>query len=289
MKEKVSIALIILAFVANSYAEQVLLDASADTEVYDQQPDMVMGADPVIEIHGDWVDPEELWPAKGLFRFSLSGLTGKDYIVDEALLELHVLENNIQQAPVDIFRVSESWQEMVVTWNTKPDENRDILVRETPPMGTMQEPALWDADVTGIVQSWFDEYPNYGFYIDVPNTGSWVSVLLASKENPALILHPKLRINYHAQVYCEDISSRDFQLEVIPLSSGSTEIKYIISNATEISIKVYDAAGSLVNTLSNGTVTNGVYSTHLIVPQGVYFVRAVTPGSYQVVKFTVLK
>ncbi|MBN2380078.1 DNRLRE domain-containing protein [candidate division WOR-3 bacterium] len=290
MKKKIVFLALIVGMGAASHADQVVLDTGKDSEVYDQQPDMFMGGDPVIEIHADWADPEVLWPAKGLFWFDLSGLIGIDYIVDEAILELYVLENNIQQAPLDIFRSAESWQESAVTWNTRPGENHAIYVRDTPPVGTMTEPALWNPDVTEIVQSWFDGSPNHGFYIDVPNTGPvWVSVLLASKENPHSAILPRLHINYHTQANCNEESRKNLYLDVPSVCNGHVVIRFGLSTTTNASVRIFDASGALVETLVQGSIADGIHSIHWTGEQGVYFLYLETTNYCEITKLVVME
>ncbi len=114
------------------WADEVVYDASQDTEVDEELSGMNAGDYPVIEIYADWED-EPVWNVKALFEFPV-GLPGGD-IVEEAVLQLHVVDNTLDPGPVDIFRVAEPWAEMVVTWDTRPDSNLDMVSASALPSG----------------------------------------------------------------------------------------------------------------------------------------------------------
>lgn len=256
------------------HADEVLYDCSQDTEVDEELSDVTAGDDAVIEVHADWED-DPVWQIKTLFQFPVEA----NYeIVLEAVLRLYVVGNNdTDPGPLAIFRAGSAWDEATVTWDERPTENRDIVVTEpAAPMGSLGTPGLWEIDVTEIVQSWQEGFPNNGFYIDVPDNDNWVGVDIATKEYPDAGIHPKLWVNsiYDA---CEETPAGVTNLDVKPISSHQTVISFALTQPGFVDLKVYDVSGALVETLLNSTVGSGSRQlTWTAGSSGVYFVRLQT-------------
>jgi len=250
-------------------ADEVVYDASQDTEVDEELSGMNAGDYPVIEIYADWED-EPVWIVKCLFEFPVDIPYG---YVEEAVLQLHVVGNTLDPGPIDIFRVGEPWAEMAVTWNTRPAENRDITVSGIAPVGIPEMPALWEIDVTHIVQSWVDGFPNHGFYLDVPDNNNWVGVDLATREYPDADVRPKLYVNYFSNA-SEEEAGDNAALSVSPISVGSAAISFSLPASTSATLSIYDATGSLIR---NSSIDSGTHSVTYSGEAGIYFIRLVTP------------
>jgi hypothetical protein len=280
MKYAVLTLSIVFCFASFLHADEALYDASQDTEVDEVLSTMNFGAEPEIEVYADWED-EPTWIVKALFEFPLALPEGA--IVDEAVLQLHVIDRSTDPGPVDIFRVAESWAEMSVTWDTRPGENKGLVVSENAPE-VIINPELWEIDVTDIVQSWADGFPNNGFYLDVPDNNNWVDVDLATKENPDSDIHPHLWVNYHTGGACEEASDHRVSLDVSAVCSGRADINYSLPPSTTASLFVYDASGALVE---NFEVSTGNHSIAWFATPGVYFVR-MTVGNSTICKKAVI-
>lgn len=266
-------------------ADEVVYDASQDTEVDEQLPGINSGEEPDIEVHADWED-DPVWIVKGMFEFPVDIPEGAT--VEEAVLQLHVLGNSIDPGPLDIFRVDGPWAEMTVTWDNRPGENRDLVVSENAPEVIMN-PVLWEIDVTHIVQSWVDGFPNNGFYLDVPDNNNWVDVDLATKEHPDADIRPNLYINWWINDV-EEAAVDNMTLSVSPISVGSAAISFSLSVSTSATLSIYDASGALVQTLVNGSVSAGNHQlTWNPETPGVYFVRLEAGESVFVRKAVVLR
>jgi hypothetical protein len=253
------------------FADEVVYDASQDTEVDEQLSGMNAGDYQVIEVHADWED-EPVWIVKCLFEFPIDIPYGE---VMEAVLQLHVVGNTLDPGPIDIFRVGEPWAEMTVTWDTRPGENRvNAVTEEAAPPGTPEMPALWEIDVTHIVQEWVHGFPNHGFYLDVPDNNNWVSVDLATREHPDADIRPKLWINYWYNNVAEEAVD-NMTLSVSPISAGSASINFSLPASASATLSVYDATGSLVQ---NFTIDSGTPPLTYTGDAGVYFVRLATPA-----------
>jgi hypothetical protein len=295
MQRYVLLALIVFACLSPNvvFAAEIEIVSNKDAYVDEMFEDWNCGVEPIIYIHTDWTD-EEHWFANGLVEFDLSDLIDHGYVVDEASLILYVTYLPLDVSPIDFCRIAEPWAEgdgsSGVTWLTRPDTNRQIFARSTPPMGTELDPAVWVIDVTEIVQSWLDGFPNYGFYIDVPNIGApWIEVDLVSSDNTNPDLYPRLYVNYHYEDACEETPTDRALLEVNSLSANQVSISFSLPAAVRASLAIYDASGSLVETLMDGTPGPGDHTLTWDGAPGIYFVRLETPGRVLTEKLIILK
>jgi hypothetical protein len=254
-------------------ADGAVYEAIGDTELGEEEPGVNKGGGSNIQIGGTWGE-DTVWLAKGLFEFvPIYTLPEYTTIIDQAILKLYLVGNDLGEAPIDFFTVAEEWNEMSVTWNTRPGENRGIIVTDTAP--PLEPPAtLWEIDVTEIVRTWYgyDPIEAYGFYIDVPDNGISVDIDIASRENPDSLLHPKLWVNCHTEGVIEDESADAITLDVSSSSAGHVEIRFNLPACTGGSLKIYDASGVLVETLVDGSVHPGDHRLIWNGTPGVYFV-----------------
>lgn len=74
------------------------------------------------------------------------------------------------------------------------------------------------------------------------------------------------------------------------LTADAGRVQFALANSTNVSLKVYDAAGNLVATLASGRMNSGIYTMNWQAPsRGVYFVK-LSSAEYSVVrKVTVLR
>lgn len=285
MKHVVLTLSIVFCFASFLHADEALYDASQDTEVDVELSGINFGAEPDIEVYADWED-EPTWIVKALFLFPVDLPEGA--VVDEAVLQLHVLDRSTDPGPVDIFRAADPWAEMSVTWDTRPGENRDLVVSENAPE-VIINPELWEIDVTAIVQSWADGFPNNGFYLDVPDNNNWVDVDLATKENPDSDIHPHLWVSYHTGGVCEEAGEHHAALSVSTVCSGRIDIDYSLPPSTSGYLSIYDASGALVETLIDGSARAGNHRLTWDGTPGIYFVRLEAGGLRLSRKAVILK
>jgi len=256
---------IFVCFASFLNAEDVTYYASQDTEIDEYIPGLNFGDEPVIEVYADWEDPPTLI-AKCLFQFQVDLESWA--IIDEAVLQLHVVANTLEPGPIAIFVADGTWNEMSVTWITRPQENRiNEIQMDAPPV--IVDPVLWEIDVTEIVREWVSGYPNNGFYLDVPDYNNWVGVDLATKEHSNPDLRPKLWIDYWYNDVTEDVSDK-VSLSVVPVSNRSITIDYSLPSSLTSELSIYDASGSVVETL---VARSGNHSVFWNSTPGVYFFR----------------
>jgi hypothetical protein len=107
----------------------------------------------------------------GLISFDLSAVPSGATINDASLSLFHRVNNNNGQT-YQIFRVTSSWAESTVTWNTQPTFDPVAVASLT--IGDTSSGLYRSWDITALVQGWVSgTYQNYGMWIEeVPIQGS---------------------------------------------------------------------------------------------------------------------
>lgn len=262
-------------------ASEAEFNASKDTDVNEAAPDGNFGTSALINVWGGTGTPPVLDEMGMVEFFGLNELTAVGAEIDSAVLMLYIT-GLVSSGEVKIYRIGDEWVETDVTWNTRPDSNLAIVVVNTIPD---QQKVWFETDVTEIVKSWVEEgYPNRGFYISVPPQGpnAQVGVQFTSKESP-LDKPPKLWVEYH-NAAIEEVSGFIPELRVYSLPTGRVEISLSLSHSINADLKVYDASGILVATLTEGTLASGVHNLRWNGQAGVYFIQLVTPKKVETCK-----
>jgi len=275
---------IFLCLVFTVRADESTFYSSRDTEVDEEESDVNKGEAADIQI-GSWGEIKS-WYTKGLFDFSMvyKVITGYEVVIDQAVLELSIVGNDHGNAPVNIFRAADAWEEASVTWNTRPDENRDINVIDTPPL--FEPPAtLWEIDVTEIVRSWYQGFEQNGFYLDVPGLGIPVDIDIASRESGDSTTFPRLRVSYHSEHVDEEKPDGGITFDVSTVEADRAVINFSLPASTPVLLKIYDASGTLAASLVQGPVSSGSHAMTWSGESGVYFARLVTPTGFLTGKF----
>lgn len=159
---------------------------------------------------------------RGLFDFDLSQIPNNSVIID-AKLSLVAYDYDGQH-PSSILnsghtgnnqaylkRVTQNWQENVVTWNTQPSatpQNQIVLQQST---STNQD--YLDIDVTQLVQDMIDN-PNqsYGFLFGLVDEVLVANLSFHSKEGNDMSKYPKLEISYRFCGEFEFFPTKDVSL-----------------------------------------------------------------------------
>ncbi|MBN2380135.1 DNRLRE domain-containing protein [candidate division WOR-3 bacterium] len=265
-----------------AFADDATLDAEQDCFVSGMVPDVPSGPEVYIAVAADW-ELEFIPPTKSLIQFDIASL-GDILEVQDATLRLHVT-NASAAGELEIFRAGGSWNEMTTTWNTRPAEDRGESSLVTP-TGLGQ----FEVDVTDIVQSWVAGFPNNGFYIDAPDNDMAVDLYIASKEATAAGTRPKLQVTFTPGGGA--VSENEFEerilLNVSHTSSGTIGVNFTIPFSAQVSLKVYDARGSLVETLVDGPANSGDHYLAWEGSPGVYFVQLLSPGTRTIRKVVLI-
>lgn len=252
---------------------ETILDCIQDAEVDEEEPEVNKGSGVDIMIGGTWGEPE-VFRAYGLFEFDGIMTPADNWVeVNQAVVTFYIVGND-NDAEVEFFRAEGNWHENSVTWDTRPEENRDVVLIDTAP--PLEPPAqLWEADVTEIVRAWYETHGEYHvLYVGAPDNGVVVDIDVVSKDHPDTSLHPRLWMDYDVVGVAEDGKNLDNSFTVSQVSPCRVEMSFNLPQAAPTSLVVYDASGSLVETLVEGSINTGY---HRIVWNaarlGVYFVR----------------
>ena len=127
----------------------------------------------------------------GLIRFNLSSIPSGSVIIS-AKLRLYAESVSYAVETLYIYRVTESWNEDSVTWDTKPSWDSTPSANITDITST----GWYEADVTEDIQAFVDGvYLNYGWIL-IPEGGDYDTVSVASKENSDSSIRPQLIVEY---------------------------------------------------------------------------------------------
>lgn len=260
-------------------ADEMLLDCLQDAELDEEEQDVNKGGGQDIMIGATWGEPE-LWRAYGLFEFEDTIMTLPQYYmaVNEAILTLYIVSND-NDAEVEFFSAAEEWDEASVTWDSRPLENRDIVVIDTAP--PLEPPAqVWEVDVTEIVRTWYGFSPveAFGLYVGVPDNGVVVDIDVVSRDHPDTSLHPRLWIDFHTVHVSEKRSADAIRFKVSTVSANRAEIYFCVPYSTIALLEVYDVCGALVETVVDGQVESGNHRFTWSGEPGVYYVRMMVEG-----------
>lgn len=131
----------------------------------------------------------------GLLRFDLQAIPSNAHVTG-ANLRLF-FDNNSQQYTVwDLFRVTTSWQESAVTWNTRPNVSDYMVSRLA--INDANTQVFYNWNVLDVVQGWVrGDYGNYGLWLQRtsnPYYASWPYIMAREATTPAH--RPLLTVNY---------------------------------------------------------------------------------------------
>ena len=150
-------------------------------------------------------------------------------------------------------RIIESWEESIVTWNTKPDITE---------IGQIELPASTDpyqnytVDMTSFVQEMVD-YPisNFGVALQLQNESPTRGLMFKSSDVPEEDQWPELTVTYSEQTYISSTIKNESAIKLYP-NPATDMVKIAIlnyANETYI-IELYNMIGELVVRSSSNEV-----------------------------------
>ncbi|MBI2044819.1 DNRLRE domain-containing protein, partial [Candidatus Pacearchaeota archaeon] len=154
-----------------------------DTFVWEANPDTNYGNDDLVIRNNFDSDP--------LLEFNLSQIIGGNITVIGANLTLVRISGGDMEAGV--YRITQTWGESSVTWNTRP--SRDSFLYDQKTISSSATSVIFN--ITNLVQEWVNgTYTNYGLFISYPGSGSSFVVSLNSSDTGDSTTRPKLVIDY---------------------------------------------------------------------------------------------
>jgi hypothetical protein len=123
--------------------------------------------------------------------------------------------------------------------------------------------------------------------------GRYIIRFWATDENLINLSNPPLEDTFDYLGVVEKSVEKGVGLDVAPnLIFGTTVVHFSLGSPGDVSFRIYDAAGNLVDVLAKGTYPPGTHevtwNAHYVT-SGVYFIRLVTPGFSAARKVVVLK
>jgi hypothetical protein len=146
-----------------------------------------------------WTNDGNFNTSRVLIEFDLTDIPSLTQI-DSATLTLFWInyENLTGQTGENVFSISkitENWQEDLVTWNSQPSistENTVIV-----PKSISEQQSYLNIDVTGLVQGMINNpNENYGFMLKLNEEFPYKLVIVASSDHSDESKHPKLVVYY---------------------------------------------------------------------------------------------
>ena len=123
--------------------------------------------------------------------------------------------------------------------------------------------------------------------------GRYIIRFWATDENLINLSNPPLEDTFEYLGVVEKSVEKGVGLDATPnLFTGSTVFHFSLGSPGDVSLRVYDAAGNLVDILARGTYPSGPHEVTwdvYDVNSGVYFIKLVTPGFSAAHKVVVLK
>ena len=125
-------------------------------------------------------------------------------------------------------------------------------------------------------------------------TGTYIIRFWANGENNANISNPPLVDTFNYTGIAETPIASRFSLDAATPNpcADFTAIRFTLGRTTNVTLRVYDAAGNVVATLADGSRGAGSYTVHWNtsgVAAGVYFVQMITPEFNATCKVMVLR
>jgi len=204
------------------------------------------------------------------------------------------------------------WDEDEVTWDTRPPRLTDTVPDNFSDDGDNSIPTpgwipcfeddpdflagidLWLTDQAERIRQGFLALP---FYMEISadcnaeNSGDFYSSEYQGSGYQGEYA-PKLELHYKLiySAISEEPPDADPELHASVLSGGAARIRLTLPNTVPVSLRVYDAAGTLVETLAEGTLSSGSHDLVWDSPHpGVYFARLLTPERVLMRKLVLLR
>jgi hypothetical protein len=248
-----------------------------DALIVTQVPTANYGTHPDIE-GITWTCSSVLCLGRGLIEFDLTSIPATATI-DSAFLYLYAnpnAPNGISGQPTYgndnagyLRRITQSWNEMTVTWNTQPTTTNQDEVVIPQSTSSAQDYVL---DIKNMVQtSVLNPNSSFGFMLMEQNETTWYnSLIFGSSDEGDASIHPKLKVCYTPST---GIRENDLSSVSIYPNPFSNSISIVDGNKIVDKVEIYNSIGEVVlsNVLSNH-VTNFTMPLPDLAP-GIYFVK----------------
>ncbi|MBX3102962.1 MAG: DNRLRE domain-containing protein, partial [Bacteroidetes bacterium] len=273
------------------FAQQVVVlnpEDGEDASVFSNQPTTNHGSR--IDINpGAWTSGGQPYTIRSFIRFDLSSLPSDIYITD-ARLTLYSLQNtgsgelvNQSNNSFYIQRVTSSWNESTVTWNTQPSTTTTGQI--TIPNSGTNLPDFKDIDVTAMVKAMVAE-GNYGFSLRLVTESAYRLVPIFSSDWTDKTKVPKLVVRVMCAPAGRDAHTPLGKLRVFPNPAANAVTVECTAPHPLSRIRICELSGREVLRIDSPQTNTVDIST---LPSGVYLVQAHVPGSIFVDRLVVVR
>jgi hypothetical protein len=187
-------------------------------------------------------------------------------------------------------RVTSSWNESVVTWNTQPTTtsiNRVYLNGTTNPTQD-----YLNIDVTTLIQDIYQAPINYGFELKMVSETATNILAFCSKDYTNALKHPKLKITYSEAAGLKKENKAISSINYFP-NPAKDNINFSITSTTSDTgnISIFDHQGKLINESKieiNYGLNNNIFSMNTSsLTAGIYFFTVAVNGDQKSGKFII--
>lgn len=218
---------------------------------------------------------------RGIIEFDLSAI-GNGAVIDNAYLSLYAwgsMNGFGQHSTLNgsneswLQRITSTWDESTVTWNTQPTSTTQNQVSIPQSNGPSDD--YLNIDVTSLVQDMIDNpSTSFGFLLRLQNEEHYRQLNFASSDHDNYELRPKLVINFTGTLsVTNENSPHNFKFQLIPNpTSDQVLLDFNHSLASPISYHIFNAMGQIIehkediysDTIINvSTYANGIYFVHI--------------------------
>lgn len=222
--------------------------------------------------------------ARGLMQFDLSDIP-EGAIVTSAILDLYghgPFGVGVVAAIGDygdngsvLLRITEEWDEDVVTWNTQPETTTENAVEL--PVSTSVDEDYLNIDVTSLVQDMIDDPDNsYGFEIKLITESPSRGLAFCSSDYFDSSKYPTLKISYTG-----DAISNEVNENLISVYPNPASFQYVLTIDQfnfdgKYEFSIFNAMGMVVKTLGISDKITNVDISDLVV--GTYIISIFKNG-----------
>lgn len=197
----------------------------------------------------DWTFNGKEGKGKSLIQFDLNQIPSNSVIKSSTLTLTHNPNstNTAGQAGQNastLYRITSSWNESDVTWNTVPSFDQFGKVALEKSVSATQN---YDSiDLIQLTQFWTNnKTENYGILIDLDNPTLYSSLKFASSDHTNSVLRPKLKVCFERKALLENVAVEN-KISVYP-NPATTHINVQFSKLDELqNFFINDISGKIV-------------------------------------------
>jgi len=218
----------------------------ADAYVYEKYPSNNYGSETSIKVKSQSGSSKI-----GYILFNLT-IPSNSQILD-AKLKIYNNVGGTYSAEVCVYRVTESWNENDVTWNSRPALGEEYDCK------TINSAGWWVFDITDLVQGWVNgSYENYGLALCSESSSE---VQFYSKDYSDPSYHPVLEVTYQEPVTVTETVTVTVTETTTVANTTITETQTVSETITTTQTIYNTVTETVTTTVANTTYYTTIYET----------------------------